>query len=191
MAQHKTKKSTTKADKMNFLNNKAATTTETTWAALQDSAEDLDHDPNSAPHDEPNKSEGLTKIYIEQTIENLSAKLIQTWKVTADQIRKTANELQALQQQVESMETHMADYEDRARRNNLRLHGILETVLPNDLPVFVTGLLHAYAPDIPADMLLVDRLHRVPKPRHLPDSTPRNVLIRTHYYHIKDPQNAR
>ncbi|CAH2224271.1 Hypothetical predicted protein [Pelobates cultripes] len=84
------------------------------------------------------------------------------------------------------MEARMADYEVRARRNNLRLRGVPESILQDELPIFVRGLLHAYAPDIPADMLLVDRVHRVPKPSYLPDSTPRDVLIRAHFYHIKE-----
>ncbi|CAH2318362.1 Hypothetical predicted protein [Pelobates cultripes] len=35
-------------------------------------------------------------------------------------------------------------------------------------------------------MLLVDRMHRVPWPRHLPDTAPKDVLLRAHYYHIKE-----
>lgn len=32
----------------------------------------------------------------------------------------------------------------------------------------------------------MDRIHRVPKPSFLPADTPRDVLLRVHYYHIKD-----
>ncbi|CAH2249684.1 Hypothetical predicted protein [Pelobates cultripes] len=46
--------------------------------------------------------------------------------------------------------------------------------------------MRAYAPDIPADMLLIDRIHRVAKPKNLPDSIPRDVLLRAHYFHIKE-----
>ncbi|CAH2284411.1 Hypothetical predicted protein [Pelobates cultripes] len=80
----------------------------------------------------------------------------------------------------------MADAEDRSRRNNLRLRGVPESVMPNDLPAYVQGLLRAYAPDIPTDMFLIDRVHRVPKPRNLPGTIPRDVLLRAHYYHIKE-----
>ncbi|CAH2273850.1 Hypothetical predicted protein [Pelobates cultripes] len=69
--------------------------------------------------------------------------------------------------------------EDRSCRNNLHLRGVLET----DLSLYVRGLLNAYASKIPADMLLADR---VPKPRHLPDSVPREVLLSAHYCHIKE-----
>ncbi|CAH2253325.1 Hypothetical predicted protein [Pelobates cultripes] len=35
-------------------------------------------------------------------------------------------------------------------------------------------------------MLLVDRIHCIPKPRHLPDSTPRDILLGVHYFHRKE-----
>ncbi|CAH2296219.1 Hypothetical predicted protein [Pelobates cultripes] len=35
-------------------------------------------------------------------------------------------------------------------------------------------------------MLLMDRAHRVAKPQHLPTSTPRDVLTKMHYFHVKD-----
>ncbi|CAH2222765.1 Hypothetical predicted protein [Pelobates cultripes] len=35
-------------------------------------------------------------------------------------------------------------------------------------------------------MMLIDRIHRIPKPTYLPDSTPRDVLFRTHFFHIKE-----
>ncbi|CAH2250791.1 Hypothetical predicted protein [Pelobates cultripes] len=40
--------------------------------------------------------------------------------------------------------------------------------------------------DIPEEMLLLDRVHRIPKPRHLSDATPRDVLTKVYYFHIKE-----
>ncbi|CAH2275663.1 Hypothetical predicted protein, partial [Pelobates cultripes] len=57
----------------------------------------------------------------------------------------------------------MADAEDHTQEQP-HLRGVPETVLSADLPLYVCGLLHAYAPVILVDMLLVDRVHRVPKP---------------------------
>ncbi|CAH2311889.1 Hypothetical predicted protein, partial [Pelobates cultripes] len=94
--------------------------------------------------------------------------------------------LRALQNQMEQMEARVADQEDRARRNNLRLRGVPETILPDDLPAYVHGLLNAYAPDVRTDMLLVNRAHRVSKPKHIPEATSRDDLMRIHYYHIKE-----
>ncbi|CAH2312669.1 Hypothetical predicted protein [Pelobates cultripes] len=41
-------------------------------------------------------------------------------------------------------------------------------------------------PDITMDMFLLDCIHRLPRPQHLPPTTPRDVLMRLHYYHVKD-----
>ncbi|CAH2324965.1 Hypothetical predicted protein [Pelobates cultripes] len=141
----------------------------------------------------------------------MATKLITTWQTTAEQIKREvrdlsirttsveqhcaelstaqgdlSQQLKALQYQMEHMEARVADQEDRARRNNLRLRGVPETVLTDELQIYVQGLLLAYAPDIPTDMLLVDRVHRVTKPKQLPDSVPRDVLLRVHFYHIKE-----
>ncbi|CAH2225253.1 Hypothetical predicted protein [Pelobates cultripes] len=132
----------------------------------------------------------------------MSTKLIQTWQTKEDQIRKEvvdliartthvesqckeiavahtnmADQVQALHQRLDLMESHLADLEDKARRNILRLRGIPESVLPCNLQVYVQ--------DVPADMVQVDQVHRVPKPHYLPDSTPIDVLLREHYFHIK------
>ncbi|XP_063289853.1 olfactory receptor 5AR1-like [Pelobates fuscus] len=68
---------------------------------------------------------------------------------------------QVLEQKVQEMEMKLMDVEDMTRQNNLRLRAVHEMVLPPDLLVYVRGLLHAYAPEIPADMLLVDRTWRL------------------------------
>ncbi|CAH2322311.1 Hypothetical predicted protein [Pelobates cultripes] len=84
------------------------------------------------------------------------------------------------------MEHKLANLEDRSRSNNLRLRGVPESVTQAELPAYVRGLLRAYGLVVPPDMLQVGRAHRVPRPRHLPDTTPRDVLIRIHYFHIKE-----
>ena len=32
----------------------------------------------------------------------------------------------------------------------------------------------------------IDRIHRLPKPSHLPETVPRDVLLRLHFFHIKE-----
>ncbi|CAH2325022.1 Hypothetical predicted protein [Pelobates cultripes] len=83
-------------------------------------------------------------------------------------------------------ETKIADIEDRSRRNNIRLRGVPEEIGPQDLTAFAVELFKAILPDIPADMFLLDRIHRLPRPQHLPPTASRDVLMRLHYYHIKD-----
>lgn len=75
---------------------------------------------------------------------------------------------------------------DRSRRNNLKLRGIPEDIPPNQLLQFAQTLFSTLVPDASAHDLLVDRIHRVPKPSFLPADIPRDVLLRMHFYHIKD-----
>lgn len=80
----------------------------------------------------------------------------------------------------------IADLEDRSRRNNLKMRGVPESVPPSQLLQFAQAFFSTLIPEATASDLLVDRIHRVPKPSFLPDDTPRDVLMRIHYYHIKD-----
>ncbi|CAH2282630.1 Hypothetical predicted protein [Pelobates cultripes] len=104
-------------------------------AAMQDGAGESVAGSPSTPPDEPQITDCLTKGHFEQAIEAMSAKLIQTWQSTADQIKKEVRDLsvrtssveaqcqdlsaaqtemsghiQALKHKVEKMETRMADY---------------------------------------------------------------------------------
>ncbi|CAH2307566.1 Hypothetical predicted protein [Pelobates cultripes] len=177
MATAKTKKFATKAEKMSFFGQKSQPASETTRAAAQDGAEDSD---TTMPHTDQETSqpaEYLTKGFFEKSMEGMAKKLISTWQTTTEQIKREVmdlsarttsveqhyeelssaqgdltQQLKALQCQMEHMEARVVDQEDRARRNNLRLRGVPETILPDDLPIYVQGLLRAYAPDIPTDI---------------------------------------
>lgn len=80
----------------------------------------------------------------------------------------------------------LADLEDRSRRHNLKLRGIPEDVPPTQLLQCVQTLFSTLVPEASAHDLLVDRIHRVPKPSFLPDTIPRDLLLRMHFFHIKD-----
>ncbi|CAH2330165.1 Hypothetical predicted protein [Pelobates cultripes] len=98
----------------------------------------------------------------------------------------SAEHLKSLTDQIQKCEAKLMDLEDRSRRSNIRLRGIPETVLPADLPSYVHSFFKLLTPEIPTDMLLLDRLHRVLKPQHIATSLPRDVLLKAHYFHVKD-----
>lgn len=79
----------------------------------------------------------------------------------------------------------MADIEDRAPRNNVKFRGLPESIKPANLSAYLqklmTTLLSLGPPDI-----IIDRAHRLPKPSFLPDQSPRDVIARIHFYHVKD-----
>lgn len=84
------------------------------------------------------------------------------------------------------LKNKVADLEDRSRRNNLKIRGIPETIPATQLLPYTQALFSTLLPSLSAHDLIVDRIHRIPKPAFLPENTPRDVLLRVHYYHIKE-----
>lgn len=80
----------------------------------------------------------------------------------------------------------IADIKDRSCRNNIKIHGILELVQPTDLSSYARGLIKAILPDTKNIELVIDRLHRLPKPAFLSDTVPRNIILRIQFYHVKE-----
>ncbi|CAH2321016.1 Hypothetical predicted protein [Pelobates cultripes] len=92
----------------------------------------------------------------------------------------------ALENKVKYLEGKIADNEDRDRRNNIRIRGIPENVSPQDLTHYVQKLFKSLIPSMTDADLRLDRTHRLPKPRHLPATIPRDVITRLHYFTVKD-----
>lgn len=47
-------------------------------------------------------------------------------------------------------------------------------------------MMKAYVPDMSDAGLHIDRIHRLPKPSHLPENIPRDVLMRVHFFQAKE-----
>lgn len=75
------------------------------------------------------------------------------------------------------------DLEDRSRSNNIRLRGVPETEAPDHLNHFLTDLLALTLPHRSAQDLIIDRIYRLPKQRHLPSQIPRDTI---HLYPVKE-----
>ncbi|CAH2295260.1 Hypothetical predicted protein [Pelobates cultripes] len=80
----------------------------------------------------------------------------------------------------------MADLEDSSHRNNIRVRGVLETIVQEDLPSYLLWLFQAIQASLePADLRL-DRAHWVPKPQNLAQDVPRDIVTRLNYYSAKE-----
>lgn len=78
------------------------------------------------------------------------------------------------------------DLENRSRRNNIRIRGLPEATMQDQLAPTVAGILNQYLGRDPAAELLLDRVHRVAGPISSTQERPRDVLCRVHYYHLKE-----
>lgn len=92
----------------------------------------------------------------------------------------------ALEEEVGRLSTKVLDLEDRSRRNNIRLRGIPESVPPEALNQFLTDMMSETLPTLKEQDLVIDRIHRIPKPRHLPAHLARDTIARIHFYHVKE-----
>ena len=88
--------------------------------------------------------------------------------------------------EIQAMRDKLADLEDRSRRNNIKLRGVEESVSPSELRHYVQEFIAAILPEVPSSEVIVDRAHRLPKPKFLPEKVPRDVIARVHFFHIKD-----
>lgn len=84
------------------------------------------------------------------------------------------------------LKNKVADLEDRSRRRNLKIRGIPETIPATQLLSYTQAFFSTLLPSLTPQDLIVDRIHRIPKPSFLPENTPRDVLLRVHFYHIKE-----
>ncbi|CAH2285493.1 Hypothetical predicted protein, partial [Pelobates cultripes] len=74
-----------------------------------------------------------------------------------------ADSLQQIEEKLTKHEMKLTDLEDRSRRNNPRLHGIPESIAMGDMVMYATTMFRALCPDIPSEMFLLERMHRVAK----------------------------
>lgn len=78
------------------------------------------------------------------------------------------------------------DLEDRSGCNNIKCHGVPEFIPPTELQAYATSLFSALIPELTPTELTIDRIHKIPKPRHLENSIPRDILMRIHFYQAKE-----
>ncbi|CAH2248011.1 Hypothetical predicted protein [Pelobates cultripes] len=198
---------------MAFFSAKKRTGTQSPYEGLEeDGAQDLEESRDSFTSNQGHNHlvSQLTESKLQAMIDTQSAQLIAQFQTAKAGIQKDIHDVtsrttvlesrsaeqaaaqESLSAQLQHMENRLnvheaklADLEDRSRQNKLRLRGVPETVPVGDLQAYVADLFRHLCPDIPAEMFLLDRIHRVAKARTAPPTAPRDVLLRAHYHHIK------
>ena len=93
------------------------------------------------------------------------------------------SELETLKEENMALQTKLEDFENRARRSNLRFRGIPETVL--DLPGTILAICQELIPGMTVERLEFDRVHRALAPRKA-EGPPRDIIVKFHYYRTKE-----
>lgn len=76
----------------------------------------------------------------------------------------------------------MADIEDRSCLENIK--GIPESVQALELSSYVRSLIKAVLPDLKDIEMVIDQIHRLPKPLFLPETTHKDVIL--HFCFVKE-----
>lgn len=87
---------------------------------------------------------------------------------------------------LQSIKLKLADLEDRSHRNNIKFRNIPESIEQSDLMRHVQSLIHTLVWDLSERDLEIDGAHRLSKPSHLPESKPRDVLARIHFFLLQN-----
>ncbi|CAH2295039.1 Hypothetical predicted protein [Pelobates cultripes] len=121
-----------------------------------------------------------------QEIGNRTAQMESKMEKYVEAHNSLADKLQEFDDILESHRLKLADMEDRAKRNNLRFRGIPETVPNAELQHYLSKMFQSLVPELHPDQLIIDRAHRLCRPKHLPQTAVRDVIARIHFFHAKD-----
>lgn len=88
--------------------------------------------------------------------------------------------------QDEEMGKLKAKVEDCSWRNNVKLRGVPESVQNVQLNQYACYIICTILLSIPDSEIVIDRTCCLPKPSYLLDNIPRDVIMRVHFYHVKD-----
>lgn len=91
--------------------------------------------------------------------------------------------IQILQEQLETAHAKIDDLENRNRRYNFRLRGLLESY--KDIPETIKAFIKDLLPDTTQHRLELDWAHRAPKPPRA-DGLPRDIVVKPHYFSVKE-----
>lgn len=80
-----------------------------------------------------------------------------------------------------SFQLNLEDLKNRSRRKSLSIRGLPEAVAHRDLQATMVRLFNRLLSEPVSNHIEMDRIHRVPNPRGMDNSTPRDVLCRTHF----------
>lgn len=105
-----------------------------------------------------------------------------------DEIENTTQEhmadMENLKEENLMLQSKLEDYEDWARRSNLRIRGIPESV--TDLQSTITALFQELQPAIPIEQMEFDRIHRaLTAKKNKQMVRHRNIIVKFHYIIIR------
>lgn len=90
------------------------------------------------------------------------------------------------EEEIDCVKVKLADLEERSRQNNVKIRGITETIQPTALKNYFVQLMAVFLWDTSQADLIIDHIHRLPKPAHLPDMVPWDTIVCVHFFNVKE-----
>lgn len=91
-----------------------------------------------------------------------------------------------LEDDFQTLSAKVADIEDRNRRNNIKIRGIPEAISNSELIPYIQQMMTTLLKPTSKRDLIIDRAHRLPKPKNIPAIVPRDVIMKVYFFHIKE-----
>ncbi|CAH2249719.1 Hypothetical predicted protein [Pelobates cultripes] len=95
-------------------------------------------------------------------------------------------DIEALQEKILYLEDGLEDLNNRSRRQNIRIRGLPESVLPETLLPTIRAIFHSLLPDTSEQELYIERAHRALHPPTFNMNAPRDIITKLQYFPIKE-----
>lgn len=132
-----------------------------------------------------NQIEKMLQKALKLTSDHITEKLTKEIKIEdmETNIMTHENELDSFKNENLLLQTRLEDFKNRARRSNIRIRGIPESII--DLPSTITALFQDLTPSISIERLEIDRIHRALAPRKS-EGPPRDIIVKFHFFRTKE-----
>ncbi|CAH2283962.1 Hypothetical predicted protein [Pelobates cultripes] len=105
---------------------------------------------------------------------------------TQDKLKTHTGDIGAMQDKILYLEDGLEDLNNRSRRQNIRIRGLPESVLPETLLPTVRAIFQSLLPDASEQDLYIERAHRALRPPTYNMNAPRDIITKLLYFPIKE-----
>lgn len=96
--------------------------------------------------------------------------------VFAETLNELVDSHNSRSDEIDWIKVKLADLEDRSRQNNLKIRGISESIMQDNLHAYVTEMFQAIFPDVSSQELAIDSPQATSPPTSVRQSTQRRAV---------------
>ncbi|CAH2305587.1 Hypothetical predicted protein [Pelobates cultripes] len=126
---------------------------------------------------------------LKKELEVLTSRTDHNERLIKDTQTKTTalhKDTELLQDRMLYLEDGLEDLNNRSRRQNIRIRGIPETVLPDAILPTIKAIFQSLLPNASDQELYIERAHRALRPPTYNPNTPRDIITKLLYFPVKE-----